>query len=193
MINFINILCDFNEYKKYTKILIGCISKNSKREVSSMKGRIGALLLVAFLLINGCANSQNTDINKTIRDKDAVYINFVIPDDDLTGWVIDERTIKSPTPEIVVNELLKYPHIFPDGTKLLNIEVKDRIAYVDMSHEFDSYNNGTTATIAILCTIVNTLSLNKQLCIDGVIFLIDGEEVRSIGDFLVNEPILPQL
>lgn len=158
-----------------------------------MKGRIGALLLVAFLLINGCANSQNTDINKTIRDKGEVYFNFVIPNDDLSGWVIDKRVIKSPTPEIVVNELLKYPHIFPDGTKLLNIEVKDRIAYVDMSHEFASYNNGTTGTIAIICTIVNTLSLNKRLCIDGVIFLIDGEEVRSIGDFLVNEPILPRL
>ena len=158
-----------------------------------MKGRIGALLLVAFLLINGCANSQNTDINKTIRGKDAVYINFVIPDDDLLGWVIDERTIESPTPEIVVNELLKYPHIFPDGTKLLNIEVKDRIAYVDMSHEFDSYNDATTATIAKILTIVNTLSLNKELCIDGVIFLVDGEEVEGIGDFMVNEPILPHL
>lgn len=158
-----------------------------------MKGRIGALLLVAFLLINGCANSQNTDINKTILGKDEVYFYFVIPSDDLSGWVIDKRAIKNPTPENVVNELLKYPHIFPDGTKLLNIEVKDQIAYVDMSHEFDSYNYGTTATTAIICTIVNTLSLNKQLCIDGVIFLIDGEEVRTIGGFLVNEPILPQL
>ncbi|MCQ1530753.1 GerMN domain-containing protein [Lutispora saccharofermentans] len=154
-----------------------------------MLKRIIPILLVLCFVISGCTNSNST----ASQNQNITNIKFIIPKGPLDEWSIDEKPIKDCTPSIVVNELLKYPHIYPEGTKLLSLEVKEKIAYVNMSHEFNSYSLGSTGIEHIIFTITDTLCLNKSLGIDGVKFLLDGEEVPIIGEFETDKVIVPDI
>ena len=79
----------------------------------------------------------------------------------------------------------KLQSVIPEGTKVLNIELKEDIIYLDLSKEFiDNHNGGLQNEKATIYSIVNTLTeLNE---INNIKFLINGEENKAFNDNEIN-------
>lgn len=81
------------------------------------------------------------------------------------------------------NEKLESP--LPEGTKINNVYLKENIVYIDFSKEFvDNAPKGVEEEGLLVYSIVNTLTeLNE---VNGVKFLINGEENKSFSDNGIN-------
>lgn len=90
--------------------------------------------------------------------------------------------------EIISETIKRNDKCFNQGTKVLSITVKDKIAYVDLSKEFDDPNTNSSALARLkVFSIVNGLCLNKSLNIDGVYFLIEGEQQEVVAGMGVKD------
>lgn len=128
-------------------------------------------------------NNTKEQINATSEDKNVDdYIKFFAPDHNLSYWLIEEKKMNINNLELIVNEIIKdEKNKIPKNTKLLNISVKNGIAFVDLSKDFESFEIGDVCLSLNIYCIVNVLCLNEQLHITGVRFLQDGSEIKSIG------------
>ncbi len=102
--------------------------------------------------------------------------------------LVDNRLEKT-----VVLELVKGPKnsdIFatiPKDTKVLSVETKEGICFVNLSEEFiTKFSGGSSAATLAIYSIVN--SLTELPDIDRVQFLIDGVKVETFGDYIFSEP-----
>lgn len=97
------------------------------------------------------------------------------------------------TLESIIRETIKMnSNCINQNTKLFDVKVKNRIAYVNFSNEFDDPNtNSSSAAEMKINSIVNGLCLNKSLNIDGVKFLINGEKILTIGPISTENIIKP--
>ena len=93
----------------------------------------------------------------------------------------------------VVTELINGPKdkslskALPDGTKLLGIEIKDKICYVNFSKEFvNNAGSGSSETTMILYSVVN--SLCDLDSVDSVQILIEGKTDEEFGNFVFDIP-----
>lgn len=76
----------------------------------------------------------------------------------------------------------------PPETKILSIETKDSVCFVNLSSEFVTRNNvGSTAERLTIFSIVN--SLTELSGVDKVQFLIEGEKKDIYRHMTFNEPI----
>lgn len=94
-----------------------------------------------------------------------------------------------------VNELLKGPAeeynfaVIPTGTKLVDVEIVNDIARINLSQEFLSNSLDTSILDEyIIYTIVNTLTEIKE--IRAVTFLINGKEVKEYGNVDLRLPAI---
>ncbi|MHB8172710.1 MAG: GerMN domain-containing protein [Thermincolia bacterium] len=100
-----------------------------------------------------------------------------------------------PIAEMVIEELIKGPRpaslgkAIPDGAKLLSLEVKDGIAYVDWSKEFQTNHwGGSAGDSNTIYSIVN--SLTELPDIKKVQFMLEGKREESIfGHVSTGEPL----
>lgn len=77
--------------------------------------------------------------------------------------------------------------IIPEGTKLLGIETKDKICYVNFSKEFvNNAGSGSYETTMILYSVVN--SLCELDTVDSVQILIEGKSDAEFGNFVFDSP-----
>ena len=82
----------------------------------------------------------------------------------------------------------------PKDTKVNSIKIENKIAYVDLSKDFDDSQTGSSAAVRVkIYSIVNTLCLNECFNVEGVKFLIDGKEVETIGPMDVSLIKTPKL
>ena len=95
----------------------------------------------------------------------------------------------------VINELIKGPtegghaKTIPQETKLLSIETKNNVCFVNLSKEFvDKHSGGSTGERLTIYSIVN--SLTDLGTIDKVQFLIEGEKREEFIHMVLNEPIV---
>jgi spore germination protein GerM len=95
----------------------------------------------------------------------------------------------------VVEELLKGPtemgHMktIPQETKILSIETKNKVCFVNLSKDFvDKHSGGVAAEQLTVYSIVN--SLTELGTVDRVQFLIEGEKREDFIHIAFNEPIL---
>ena len=93
----------------------------------------------------------------------------------------------------VVTELINGPKdkslskALPEGTKLLGIEIKDKICYVNFSKEFvNNAGSGSSETTMILYSVVN--SLCDLDSVDSVQILIEGKTDEEFGNFVFDIP-----
>ena len=93
----------------------------------------------------------------------------------------------------IVTEITKGPDggdayaTVPKETKVLSVETKEGICFVNLSEDFISkFSGGTTEATMAIYSIVNSLSELPD--IDKVQFLIDGVKVDSFGDYVFSEP-----
>ena len=98
-----------------------------------------------------------------------------------------------------IEELLKGSHNgavspFPADTKLRELFITpEGIAYVDFSRDIqDKHLSGSSAEIATVYSVVNSLVHNFKL-IKKVFILIDGGEVETLGGHIdLSRPFLPR-
>ncbi|MCL5070676.1 MAG: GerMN domain-containing protein [Actinobacteria bacterium] len=111
----------------------------------------------------------------------------------------EQRTIVAGSPQnaavSAVNELLKGSYesfnftVIPAGTKLLGVEVLNKIAKINLSQEFLSESlDSSILDEYIIYTIVDTLTEIPE--IEAVSFLIDGKEIKEYGNVDLNLPAI---
>lgn len=94
----------------------------------------------------------------------------------------------------IVSELIKGPAspeldaLMPNDTKILNIETKDGVCYVNLSQDFISKFSGGTGMLEVY-SIVNSLCSLES--VTSVQILIDGEKGAEFGNFMFDEPMTP--
>ena len=120
-------------------------------------------------------------------------------DEDAEHLVPERRNVEIPAGDtlekIVVTELIKGPtqagtmRTLPQETKLLSIETKDNVCFVNFSKDFvEKHPGGTAAEKLCVYSVVN--SLTELGTIDRVQFLIEGEKREDFIHMSFNEPIL---
>lgn len=137
------------------------------------------------------------DDNIVFAPEDKLALTLYFPDKNyeyLVGEVrkIDVRNALS-LEKIVVDEILKGPQnnelsaSVPSGTKLMSVEIKDKVCFVNFSKEFIAgSNSGSAATTMALYSVVNSLCLMKN--IESVQILINGEAGVEFGNFVLDIP-----
>jgi spore germination protein GerM len=95
--------------------------------------------------------------------------------------------------ELIRGSLKGYLSPFPEETKLRQLFItKDGIAYVDFSKEFmDKHPSGSSAELATVYSIVNTLAYNFK-AIKRVFILVEGGEKETLGGHInLGQAFLP--
>lgn len=132
--------------------------------------------------------TQNTTKYETVTlyfSDDAAM--FLVPEA-RTAAVADNSIEKT-----VITELMKGPtdkslrSTIPDGTKLLSVETKDGICFVNFSQEFVSkHSGGSAGEYMTVYSIVNSLTELEH--IQKVQFLVDGNKLEVFKHMVFNEP-----
>lgn len=91
----------------------------------------------------------------------------------------------------IISEIIKRnTNCVNKNTKVLDVKVTDKVAYINLSEEFnDSNTNSSTAAIYKINSIVYELCLNNPAQIDGVRFLIEGKMQEAIGPVSTDVPL----
>ncbi len=137
--------------------------------------------------------------NEEIKSKEVV---LYFSDDQAMYLVGEKRNIEKPTAKAIVDQLVKGPSVQSEGTaklygtlpqdlEILDVQVKENIAYVDFKGNVsEKIQGGSTAEGMALFSIINTLVLDKKLGITKVQFLVEGQKVETIaGHYDVREPM----
>ena len=135
------------------------------------------------------------DGNIVFAPEDKLAVTLYFPDkgfEHLSGEIrrIDVQNALS-LEKIVVDELLKGPQSselsasLPQGTKLLSVEVKDKVCFVNFSKEFASATGSASTTMA-LYSVVNSLCTLRN--IESVQILVNGEAGVEFGNFVLDIP-----
>lgn len=96
----------------------------------------------------------------------------------------------------IVSELINGPSspelssVIPSGTKIISIETKDGVCYVNLSGEFISKFSGGTGMLTVYSIVNSLCSLGS---IQSVQILIEGEKGAEFGNYVFDEPITPNL
>ena len=139
--------------------------------------------------------TEETTTEETQEKPAEITILIYFSDDQAEYMKGEYRTISNDDPvKNAVNELLKGPNsanlvaLIPEGTKLLNAEVKNDIAYVDFSSDIlKGASGGSILQRFIIYTIVNTVTEIDE--VDAVQILIGGKNVGTFGDFDISKPL----
>jgi spore germination protein GerM len=78
-------------------------------------------------------------------------------------------------------------NVFPKGTKVLGVNVKNGIATVNFSKEFTTKTDGEYTTLLMVNAVVNTLTQYPE--IKKVQFLAEGEKIEVLGQVDLAEPL----
>lgn len=163
---------------------------------------IAAFAVAAFslgmrygLLQNNAGENKDEDITPTVTtkgtitqthtNKETITLTLYFPNLRADSVVPRERQIETEKgallEKVIFEELQKGPEgdgknsVIPEGTKILSVETKDGICYLNLSSEFVDNNPGGTAFEAVLInSIVN--SLTELPHVQKVQFLINGEK-----------------
>ena len=132
---------------------------------------------------------------ETQKEKRAITLYF--PETDGSALKEEKRIVEIQNAlsleKTVVAELIKGPSTketaasIPVGTKLLGIETKGSVCFVNFSEEFVSKaNTGSMATTMTLYSVVNSLCALEA--VSSVQILINGETGVEYGNFVLDIP-----
>jgi len=191
----------YNEHNIYDILSLGVIVKT----LCSVEG-IDSVNI--FIEGNPLTNGEGEKIG-ILRDSDFVFDADSLESDEeyITLYFSDEngeylssevRKIKVPKGEVmeklIVSQLLEGPkneknlQVIPSGTKIISVETKEGVCFVNLSKEFiTKHPGGTSAEIMTVYSIVN--SLTELLNVNRVQFLIDGEIKELFNHIVINEPL----
>ncbi len=143
----------------------------------------------------GLLSMNNVVTDDEIRRNQTAVVELYFGSEDGTGLIKEQRMIDVKDNEsiekTIINELLSGPsgegvRLIPSDVKLLSIEAKDKLSYVNLSKEFAAMSEDN-AYMAVY-SVVNTLTGQWQQS-EGVQILIEGERTDSIGGVGLSEPL----
>lgn len=143
----------------------------------------------------GLLSMNNVITNDDIKRNQTAVIELYFGSKDKTGLVKQQRMVDIKDNETmektVINELLDGPgegalRLIPQDVKLLSVESKDNLCYINLSKEFLNISE-QDAYLAIY-SIVNTLT--GQWKTSGVQFLIEGEKTEQVGGVILSAPLV---
>ncbi len=147
----------------------------------------------------GIMDKDDIVYDTTPEVKQQQYITLYFADKE--GSVLVEETRKITVNEKeklemqAIKELLKGPEdkelnkTIPQETKILSVETKEGVCFVNLSQEFVSrHAGGTMGEQLTIYSIVNTLTSLEG--IEKVQFLIEGQKNESFIHMLINEPFV---
>ncbi len=179
----IRTLCDIPGITKVSITIEGkpLVSNATGREVGVLSKKDGVLDI--DIVDSG---SVTTSITMYFATSDAMYLKAESRNVKTQNTISIEKTI--------MNELLKGPSsheltsVMPSGTKVLNVETKDSVCYVNLSGEFVTKFSGGSGLLTVYSVVNSLCSLES---VQSVQFLIEGEKGAEFGNFLFDEPISP--
>ena len=117
-------------------------------------------------------------------------VKLVSPSREGTTLKLDEKNGTVPNGEdprlFAVNHFLQQSNIAPNDAKAIGIQVKDKVAYIDVTKSFEQ-SYGSLDEEAMLKGLCASLAQFPE--IDKVQFLIEGKAVQSLGNVDLSEPI----
>jgi len=132
---------------------------------------------------------KSYNIQEINRDLNKQVITLYFPDEQAMYVVPEQREVSKDKPiaEIIVEELMKGPKTpelepttIPEEAKLLSVEIKDRIAYVNFSSELvEKHVGGSTGEMMTILPIVNSLTELPE--VEKVQFLVEGKKVKTLA------------
>lgn len=191
----------YNEHNIYDILSVGAIVKT----ICSIEGIDSVNIFVENIpLTNGEGEEmgilRDTDFvfDADSLESDEEYITLYFSDENGDNLAAEVRKIKVPKGEVmeklVVSELLEGPkngknlQVIPSGTKIISVETKEGVCFVNLSKEFiNKHPGGTSAEIMTVYSIVN--SLTELVNVNKVQFLIDGEIKELFNHIVINEPL----
>ena len=128
---------------------------------------------------NEKTSNEGTGSNKSKN----ITLDFYVPNNNADGFDIVQKDYEEiDLVKIVQDSILESNSSYKE-TKVLGVEVKDGVAYVDLTSQFfdDSNSNSSAGARAKVYSIVNTLCFNEDLEILEVTFLKEGAAPETIG------------
>ncbi len=177
----IRTLCDIPGITKVSITVEGkpLVSNATGREVGVLSKKDGVLDIDIV-----DSHSVTTSIKMYFATSDAMYLKAENRNVKTQNTISIEKTI--------MNELLKGPSshelisVMPSGTKVLNVETKDAVCYVNLSEEFVSKFSGGSGMLTVYSVVNSLCSLES---VQSVQILIEGEKGAEFGNFVFDEPI----
>lgn len=180
--------------------LAGCFSKNTSQEPSPTPDTSNGVIEEE---VETPSSEEPAVIEEEEPELFTISTSLYFPTADASGLrsVKRELTFNETEPTLeekikaVFGELAKPGEglmaFLPNGTKLLNVTVKDGTATLDLSQEFrDNFIGGATNEQLVLSSIVNTLTNLDG--VDRVEFLLEGELMAAIlGGIDTSVPLTP--
>jgi len=173
---------------------------------------LALVLLAGVSLLAGCVSGskekpksqtgQEQQVNPKPQTKPQeekkVKLVVYFPDEQAEKLVPVTREVPQkdkPEAELVIEELIKGPgeaklgKVIPDGARILSLEVKDGIAYVNWSKEFQANHwGGSTGDGNTVYAIVNSLTELSE--IKKVQLLLEGKvEEAILGHVDTSQPL----
>lgn len=132
-----------------------------------------------------------------VKKQDIAELVLYFPNSDATKLVREQRSVvrsdNISNTQLVISELMRdsasgmHDSLFPANAKLLSVETKDSVCFVNFSKEFlNKRADGESEEIITVYAIVN--SLTELDDITKVQFLIEGQKVENYGDMIFSQP-----
>ncbi|MEW5706965.1 MAG: GerMN domain-containing protein [Actinomycetota bacterium] len=146
---------------------------------------------------NNVSKQNNTGKDIAAETTPTVEVKLYFSDDQAQYLVPEVRKIDK-TPAIAraaLEELIKGPSegghfaTIPQGTKILNLDIINGIAYVNFSKEIvENHSGGSAGELMTVNSVVDTLTEFKD--IKKVRFMVEGKKVETlVGHMDLTEPL----
>lgn len=152
---------------------------------------------IGVLSVNDIVSDIQTNI---VQTQETTKVKLYFSTQDATALKVEERKVTTQEAlsieKTILTELLKGPtspeliSVIPAGTKLLSVETKEGVCYVNFSGEFVSKFPGGTGMLTVYSVVNSLCNLNST---SAVQILIEGEKGQTFGDYVFDEPISPNL
>ena len=146
-------------------------------------------LLALCFLVSGCNFSKPAEKPAAPPVKEQNFVVYRVTGPDQGYLVTEKHTIKDNGKPVAENALrtlvevkpqdVKLANIFPEGTKVLGLNVKDGIASADFSKELKKIGGGSYTELLVTGSIVNTLTEFPE--IKKVQIMIEGRKIVTLN------------
>ncbi len=136
------------------------------------------------MFLIGCSETANSK-----------YARIYVCNQTSSKLIEEESNVDKDDFNKIISETIKRnTNCINKNTKVLDVEVTDKVAYINLSEEFNDPNtNSSTAAIYKINSIVNGLCLNNPTQIEGVRFLIEDEIQEAIGPVSTDVLLSPTI
>lgn len=198
----VNISKEFSEKKDVEALILRLSVVKSLCEIKGIDGVViqvegKPLVSEATGKELGVLNAEDIAFDTNSQKAETSDIILYFPDEAGEGLVRETREVEiqnALSPEkTVISELIKGPdkkellRAVPAETKLLNIETKDGVCFVNFSSEFVTKTDaGSLSTMLTLYSVVN--SLCELDSVKSVQILVNGETGVEFGNYVLDIP-----